>query len=666
MAEVRDIDDLPKNAANYTALTPLWFLERAATVHPSRTSVVHQSKRYTWRQTYQRCRQMASALNKLSIGLGSTVAIIAPNVPAIYEAHFGVPMAGAVLNCVNIRLNAPAIAFLLGHSLAAVVMVDQEFFSLAEEALKILEEKNKGKYKPPILIVIGDESRDPKELKYALGRGAIEYEKFLQPGDPEFSWKPPQDEWQSIALGYTSGTTASPKGVVLAHRGAYLMSLSGALIWGMNEGAVYLWTLPMFHCNGWCYPWTLAALCGTSICLRQVTAKAIYSAIAKQLCIPVLMTTAAAALASSPEFAAVISFTSPRDAFRLACVSTTFRSAADSNVVWDRFLGIEYLSAISDPGPVSSLSKKELYIRSYYVPILNGELKRLGVCKYCDQRPARYLVESSEYSNYLCKTCYHRYSTKTKRHIYSFEKIKQEGRRGSFVRTRSASWEKLVKKWDDRIKNVPDGDDADNFFDSDAFEIDDRLLNESEKNYKNIIQEVIKWQYFRDRTEKEVAAEAYMQLKAVIEIKLAAASNSRKAAKKAANEAYEDLNAVEENDVVVSNFGKERAAEAEYPENTSEATLRMLAKKRLSSKINDNVLEEVYNDLVASEDNTKRRESESHSDNNGNKRRQESQDAFEIGELELEGYFDNGASVRSRRRGIWKPNGLRKCSRKLS
>ncbi|KAK0606836.1 hypothetical protein LWI29_004979 [Acer saccharum] len=228
--------------------------------------------------------------------------------------------------------------------------------------------------------------------------------------------------------------------------------------------------------------------------------------------------------------AAVISFTSPRDACHLACVSTTFRSAADSDIVWDRFLLTEYLSAISDPGPVSSLSKKELYIRSHYIPILNGKL---------------------------------------------------------------------------------------------------------------------------DRTEKEVAAaaakEAYEQLKAGIEIKLAAASNSRKAAKKAANEAYEDLNAVEENDVVVSNSGKERDAEAEYPENAPEATLRMLAKK------------------VASENNnTKRRESESHCDNNGNKRRQESQDTFEIGELELEGYFDNGASVQRRRRGIWKPNGLRKCSRKLS
>lgn len=188
----------------------------------------------------------------------------------MYEAHFGVPMSGAVLNTVNIRLNATTIAFLLGHSSTEVVMVDQEFFAIAEEALKIVAESSKGCSKPPLLIIIGDEQCDPKALKHALQIGAIDYEKFLQTGDPDFAWKPPEDEWQSIALGYTSGTTASPKGVVLHHRGAYLMALSGALIWGMSEGAVYLWTLPMFHCNGWCYPWTLAALCGTNICLRQV------------------------------------------------------------------------------------------------------------------------------------------------------------------------------------------------------------------------------------------------------------------------------------------------------------------------------------------------------------------------------------------------------------
>ncbi|CAL0330188.1 unnamed protein product [Lupinus luteus] len=280
MAVARDIDDLPKNAANYTALTPLWFVERAAQVHPTRKSIIHGSRHYTWRQTYQRCRRLASALSNRSIGLGNTVAVIAPNIPALYEAHFGIPMAGAVLNTVNTRLNASTVAFLLGHSSAEVVIVDQDFFSLAEEALKIWSEKNKT-FRPPILIVIGDENCDPKTLQYALDKGAIEYEEFLQSGDPEYAWKPPEDEWQSIALGYTSGTTASPKGVVLHHRGAYLMSLSGALIWGMSEGAVYLWTLPMFHCNGWCYTWTVAALCGTNICLRQVTARAVYEAIAK-------------------------------------------------------------------------------------------------------------------------------------------------------------------------------------------------------------------------------------------------------------------------------------------------------------------------------------------------------------------------------------------------
>lgn len=194
----------------------------------------------------------------------------------MYEAHFGIPMAGAVLNTVNIRLNASTIAFLLGHSKSAIVMVDQEFFPLAENALKILAEKD-SHYNPPLLIVIADESCDPKSLKDALGKGAIEYDKFLESGDPDFAWKPPEDEWQSIALGYTSGTTASPKGVVLSHRGAYLMALSCAMIWGLNEGAIYLWTLPMFHCNGWCYPWSLAALCGTNICLRQVLATLINS-----------------------------------------------------------------------------------------------------------------------------------------------------------------------------------------------------------------------------------------------------------------------------------------------------------------------------------------------------------------------------------------------------
>ncbi|GAU37458.1 hypothetical protein TSUD_206940 [Trifolium subterraneum] len=237
MVTKQDIDELPKNAANYTALTPLWFLERAAKIHPTTKSIIHGSLHYTWHQTYQRCRRFASALSNHSITLGHTVAVIAPNIPALYEAHFGIPMAGAVLNPVNIRLNASTVAFLLGHCNASVVIVDQEFFTLAEEALKIWSEKTKT-FKSPILIVIGDENCDPASLKYALSKGAIDYEDFLRSGDPEYDWKPPEDEWQSIALGYTSGTTASPKGVVLHHRGAYLMSLSGALIWGMNEGAV--------------------------------------------------------------------------------------------------------------------------------------------------------------------------------------------------------------------------------------------------------------------------------------------------------------------------------------------------------------------------------------------------------------------------------------------
>ncbi|GER27650.1 2-succinylbenzoate-CoA ligase [Striga asiatica] len=276
----RDIDDLPRNPANYTPLTPLWFLDRAALVHPTRISLIHGSVKFTWGETYRRCRQLASALTKLSITSASTVAVIAPNVPALFEAHFGIPMSGAVVNAINIRLNAQTVAFLLGHSHSNVIMVDQEYYSLAEEALKITADQSRGEFKPPTLIVIGDENCDKKSLQHALSGGAIEYEKFLETGDPEFKWKPPEDEWYSIALGYTSGTTSSPKGVVLHHRGAYVMAISNAIVWGITEGAVYLWTLPMFHCNGWCFPWTLAALCATSICLRQVTPKAVYSAIA--------------------------------------------------------------------------------------------------------------------------------------------------------------------------------------------------------------------------------------------------------------------------------------------------------------------------------------------------------------------------------------------------
>nr|CAB3501063.1 unnamed protein product [Digitaria exilis] len=216
MAAERDIDDLPRNDANYTALTPLWFLERAAVAHPARASVVHGPVRYTWADTYTRCRRLASALARRSVGHGSTVAVIAPNVPAVYEAHFGVPMAGAVVNCVNIRLNAATVAFLLEHSSAEVVMVDQEFFSLAEDSLRIIADKKKGAFKQPLLIVIGDQTCDPAALQDALRKGAIEYETFLESGDPNFAWKPPQDEWKSIALGYTSGTTSNPKGVVSA------------------------------------------------------------------------------------------------------------------------------------------------------------------------------------------------------------------------------------------------------------------------------------------------------------------------------------------------------------------------------------------------------------------------------------------------------------------
>jgi len=262
--------DLDKNPANYVPLSPLGFLERAASVFPKRLSVVHGKARFTWAETYARCRRLASALKKRGIGKGDTVAIMAPNVPAMVEAHFGVPMTGAALNALNYRLDAATIAFILEHGEAKALITDTEFSAVIKEALRLLGRK---------LLVI--DIADP------LGPGGerlgeCDYEAFIAEGDPNAAWDYPADEWQAIALGYTSGTTGNPKGVVTHHRGAYLNALGNILVWSLPSKPTYLWTLPLFHCNGWCFPWTLAALAGTNVCLRRVEAKAIFDAIADE------------------------------------------------------------------------------------------------------------------------------------------------------------------------------------------------------------------------------------------------------------------------------------------------------------------------------------------------------------------------------------------------
>ncbi|SDE33279.1 acyl-CoA synthetase [Ruegeria marina] len=259
--------NLDRTPANFTPLSPLSMIERTAAIYPDYPSVVYGARRYTWAETYARCRRLAGALVARGIGKGDTVSIIAANIPEMYEAHFGVPMAGAVLNAINTRLDAPIIAFILTHAEAKVLIVDPEFSAVVRDALDQID-------RPDLLVV------DIEDASFEGGAriGALTYEELLAEGDPEFAWSLPDDEWDAIALNYTSGTTGNPKGVVYHHRGAALNANTNILDWSMPKHSVYLWTLPMFHCNGWCFPWTMAANAGVSVCLRAVRDEPIYRA----------------------------------------------------------------------------------------------------------------------------------------------------------------------------------------------------------------------------------------------------------------------------------------------------------------------------------------------------------------------------------------------------
>ncbi len=259
---------LDKNEANFVALSPISFIERTAHVYPDRAAIIYGSRRQTWHETYARCRRLASGLVQRGIGVGDTVSVMLPNVPAMFEAHFAVPMSGAVLNTLNTRLDAEAIAFTLQHSEAKVLLTDREFAGVVEKALALMGER-----RPFVIEVDDDEAPPGKRL------GDMSYESFLADGDPQFAWQLPADEWDAIALNYTSGTTGNPKGVVTHHRGAYLNAVSNVVTWSMPLHPVYLWTLPMFHCNGWCFPWTMALQAGASVCLRKVDTALIFSLI---------------------------------------------------------------------------------------------------------------------------------------------------------------------------------------------------------------------------------------------------------------------------------------------------------------------------------------------------------------------------------------------------
>ena len=265
--DLYDAPHLARNAANFAPLSPLGFLSRSAGVYPDKLAIVHGAAHVTYGRFYERCRQFADALRRRGIQRGDTVAVMAPNVPALLEAHYGVPMAGAVLNALNYRLDARSIAFILSHGQAKLLIADREFSPIVKESLAALPE-------PIALVEIDDEVG-------GASLGGTEYEAFLAEGDPTATWSGPQDEWDPIALNYTSGTTGDPKGVVTHHRGAFLNAIGNAITFGLDRSSVYLWTLPMFHCNGWTYTWAVTAMAGTHVCLRRVDPAAIFAAIAE-------------------------------------------------------------------------------------------------------------------------------------------------------------------------------------------------------------------------------------------------------------------------------------------------------------------------------------------------------------------------------------------------
>ncbi|MDH5534889.1 MAG: AMP-binding protein, partial [Betaproteobacteria bacterium] len=264
-------EGLGRNSANHVPLSPLTFLKRAAHVFPDKVAVIHGDRRITYGAFYERARRLASALVRSGISAGDTVAVMAPNIPALLEAHYGVAMAGAVLNAINIRLDAPAVHFMLAHAQARVLIVDRDYAAVAREALHGLD------HGPRVIDIV--DALATNGHRDTVPAGETEYETFLCEGDPAFAWQLPADEWQAITLNYTSGTTGNPKGVVYHHRGAYLNSLGNALAFRLSRDTVYLWTLPMFHCNGWCYTWAVTAAGGTHVCLRTVDPARIFQLI---------------------------------------------------------------------------------------------------------------------------------------------------------------------------------------------------------------------------------------------------------------------------------------------------------------------------------------------------------------------------------------------------